>query len=168
MYHNQYRAMFVFSCRVDITERLRFPRKDQKKQNFMKKKKEQRLKRQRQQEAQNGSDEVIETSGEVMQDLSCENVDPETEKKNASPHVQNAASRGQETGEVVTPGSSISATVESCSDNVSCSPTPKSSLSRGDENEEFFHPVRCKICNTKVAVYDQEEVYHFFNVVTSY
>lgn len=34
--------------------------------------------------------------------------------------------------------------------------------------KDKFHPVMCKICNTKVAVYDTDEVYHFFNVVTSY
>ena len=31
-----------------------------------------------------------------------------------------------------------------------------------------FHPVKCTQCNTKVAVYDKEEVYHFFNVLSSY
>lgn len=38
----------------------------------------------------------------------------------------------------------------------------------GDLGKDVFHPVMCKICNTKVAVYDSDEVYHFFNVVTSY
>ncbi|GAB6031722.1 hypothetical protein CHUAL_009468 [Chamberlinius hualienensis] len=33
---------------------------------------------------------------------------------------------------------------------------------------EFYHPVRCTECNTEVAVYDKEEVYHFFNVLTSH
>lgn len=40
--------------------------------------------------------------------------------------------------------------------------------SAADESgvEESYHPVRCAECNTEVAVYDCEEVYHFFNVIT--
>jgi len=33
---------------------------------------------------------------------------------------------------------------------------------------DLFNPVKCKICTTQVAVYDSEEVYHFFNVLASY
>lgn len=36
-----------------------------------------------------------------------------------------------------------------------------------DPNEEF-HPVRCDQCKTEIAMYDQDEVYHFFNVVASH
>lgn len=36
-----------------------------------------------------------------------------------------------------------------------------------DPNEEF-HPVKCDQCKTEVAMYDTEEVYHFFNVVASH
>jgi hypothetical protein len=35
-------------------------------------------------------------------------------------------------------------------------------------SEDRFHPVRCVACTTQVGVYDQEEVYHFFNVLSSY
>ena len=35
------------------------------------------------------------------------------------------------------------------------------------ETEEDYHPVRCNICNTEVGVYDKEEVFHFFNVLSS-
>ncbi|XP_054714569.1 E2F-associated phosphoprotein-like [Uloborus diversus] len=35
-------------------------------------------------------------------------------------------------------------------------------------NDENYNPVVCSICNTEVAVYDSEEVYHFFNVLASY
>lgn len=34
--------------------------------------------------------------------------------------------------------------------------------------EDLFKPVRCSKCNTEVAVYDHEEIYHFFNVLSSY
>eukprot|EP00092_Neocalanus_flemingeri_P017516 GFUD01018949.1.p1 GENE.GFUD01018949.1~~GFUD01018949.1.p1 ORF type:complete len:332 (+),score=120.64 GFUD01018949.1:52-996(+) len=36
-----------------------------------------------------------------------------------------------------------------------------------DPNSEY-HPVMCDNCKTEVAMYDQEEVYHFFNVVASH
>lgn len=34
--------------------------------------------------------------------------------------------------------------------------------------EEVYHPVRCEQCNTEVGVFDKDEVYHFFNVISSY
>uniref|UniRef100_A0ACD5YT62 Uncharacterized protein n=1 Tax=Avena sativa TaxID=4498 RepID=A0ACD5YT62_AVESA len=30
-----------------------------------------------------------------------------------------------------------------------------------------FHPVCCEVCSTEVAVFDEDEVYHFFNVIPS-
>jgi len=34
--------------------------------------------------------------------------------------------------------------------------------------EDFYHPVTCDTCNTEVAMYDENEIYHFFNVVASH
>ncbi|XP_070578229.1 E2F-associated phosphoprotein-like [Ptychodera flava] len=34
-------------------------------------------------------------------------------------------------------------------------------------DEEVYHPVKCGVCNTEVAVYDSDEVYHFHNVLSS-
>jgi len=31
-----------------------------------------------------------------------------------------------------------------------------------------YHPVRCDQCKTEIAMYDKDEVYHFFNVVASH
>ena len=33
---------------------------------------------------------------------------------------------------------------------------------------DIFNPVNCNRCTTQVAVYDNDEVYHFFNVLASY
>lgn len=38
--------------------------------------------------------------------------------------------------------------------------------SNDGDMEEFYHPVKCAECNTEVAVYDKDEVYHFFNVLS--
>jgi len=34
--------------------------------------------------------------------------------------------------------------------------------------DEVFHPVRCVHCSTEVAMFDQQEIYHFFNVIPSH
>ncbi|XP_028613319.1 E2F-associated phosphoprotein [Grammomys surdaster] len=36
------------------------------------------------------------------------------------------------------------------------------------EVEEVYHPVMCTECSTEVAVYDKDEVFHFFNVLASH
>lgn len=36
------------------------------------------------------------------------------------------------------------------------------------EEEEIYHPVMCTECSTEVAVYDKDEVFHFFNVLASH
>ena len=36
------------------------------------------------------------------------------------------------------------------------------------QSEEVYYPVFCQHCSTEVAVYDSEEVYHFFNVLTAH
>ncbi|RIA93695.1 E2F-associated phospho protein [Glomus cerebriforme] len=33
--------------------------------------------------------------------------------------------------------------------------------------QEYYYPVECEICGTKVAVMDEEEVFHFFNAIPS-
>uniref|UniRef100_A0A0D6RAT3 E2F-associated phosphoprotein n=1 Tax=Araucaria cunninghamii TaxID=56994 RepID=A0A0D6RAT3_ARACU len=37
-----------------------------------------------------------------------------------------------------------------------------------DVKDEVFKPVCCSVCETEVAVLDEDEIYHFFNVVPSY
>lgn len=40
--------------------------------------------------------------------------------------------------------------------------------SQETEEMEVYHPVKCSECSTEVAVFDKDEVYHFFNVIASY
>ncbi|XP_054987857.1 E2F-associated phosphoprotein isoform X1 [Sorex araneus] len=37
-----------------------------------------------------------------------------------------------------------------------------------EDTEEIYHPVMCTECSTEVAVYDKDEVFHFFNVLASH
>lgn len=34
--------------------------------------------------------------------------------------------------------------------------------------EDLFRPVQCSVCNTNVGVFDFDEVFHFFNVLSGY
>ncbi|KAI1295619.1 E2F-associated phosphoprotein [Halotydeus destructor] len=43
----------------------------------------------------------------------------------------------------------------------------RGSESIGTKNETYYN-VNCSVCSTQVAVYDRDEVYHFFNVLSSY
>ncbi|XP_072292280.1 E2F-associated phosphoprotein isoform X2 [Eucyclogobius newberryi] len=38
----------------------------------------------------------------------------------------------------------------------------------GLDSDEVYHPVQCSECSTEVAVFDKEEVYHFFNILASH
>ena len=38
----------------------------------------------------------------------------------------------------------------------------------GKKDSQVYLNVRCSICQTQVAVYDEEQVYHFFNVLASH
>ena len=33
--------------------------------------------------------------------------------------------------------------------------------------EEIFHPVFCEVCDTKLGLYDSDEVFHFWGVIAS-
>ncbi|XP_074548236.1 E2F-associated phosphoprotein [Halichoeres trimaculatus] len=38
----------------------------------------------------------------------------------------------------------------------------------GMNTDEIYHPVQCSECTTEVAVFDKDEVYHFFNILASH
>ncbi|XP_068608293.1 E2F-associated phosphoprotein [Brachionichthys hirsutus] len=38
----------------------------------------------------------------------------------------------------------------------------------GMDADEVYRPVRCSECSTEVAVFDKDEVYHFFNILASH
>ena len=42
-----------------------------------------------------------------------------------------------------------------------------SSQAASSQQEELYHPVKCNECSTEVAVFDKDEVFHFFNVLAS-
>ncbi|KAM4014196.1 E2F-associated phosphoprotein [Anomaloglossus baeobatrachus] len=47
-------------------------------------------------------------------------------------------------------------------------PSAGSALETQSIEGDTYHPVKCNECSTEVAVYDKEEVYHFFNVLASH
>lgn len=38
----------------------------------------------------------------------------------------------------------------------------------GMNADEVYNPVQCSECSTEVAVFDKDEVYHFFNILASH
>ena len=44
----------------------------------------------------------------------------------------------------------------------------KKNLKTGSDDDDYYHPVACDTCKTEVAMYDKDEIYHFFNVVASH
>ncbi|XP_008101595.1 E2F-associated phosphoprotein [Anolis carolinensis] len=46
--------------------------------------------------------------------------------------------------------------------------TESTAGSEKQEEEEIYHPVKCTECSTEVAVFDKDEVFHFFNVLASH
>ncbi|XP_021169003.1 E2F-associated phosphoprotein isoform X2 [Fundulus heteroclitus] len=43
-----------------------------------------------------------------------------------------------------------------------------SPMPAGMDSDEIYHPVKCSECSTEVAVFDKDEVYHFFNILASH
>ena len=41
-------------------------------------------------------------------------------------------------------------------------------VAANEDQVDYYHPVSCSNCNTRLAVYDSDEIYHFFNVISSY
>ena len=52
---------------------------------------------------------------------------------------------------------------ETPQDDVAPDPAPA-----GMDADEIYHPVQCSECSTEVAVFDKDEVYHFFNILSSH
>lgn len=47
-------------------------------------------------------------------------------------------------------------------------PEPAEPAPAGMDADEAYHPVCCTECSTEVAVLDKDEVYHFFNILSSH
>lgn len=176
--------MFVFNCTIDRSEGLKFPTKGQKKKEFLKNKRKNKYRKE--QEAAVESEAPV-TEGTVSSEKSKE--DESSEQPENSMDFQESSSKVSsqvsETDGIVNPSQAEKSAPEGRNSILSKKPveeadgevggschskinTPKRVSFETDAVDEIFHPVMCTICNTKVAVYDKDEVYHFFNVVTSY
>lgn len=101
---------------------------------------------------------------------------------NVSEHCQDAAignsSKSTTTDDVVVGHEALSITEESIKptngklsnavDDPEKTTTPSESSDVSSIEDGAYYSVSCKHCNTKVAVTDRDEVYHFFNVITGY
>lgn len=49
-----------------------------------------------------------------------------------------------------------------------CEQTESENSQQSTAESDLYHPVHCSSCNTQVALYDINEVYHFFSVLASH
>ncbi|XP_063592003.1 E2F-associated phosphoprotein-like [Penaeus indicus] len=185
IYNNQYRAMFVFNCTVDWSEGLKFPTKGQKKKEFLKNKRKNKY-RKEQESARESEEPIAEGMESSEKGRECESSMQPENSMDIQQGNSKASQQASESSGIIEPLQAEKSTPEGNSNSIlskdvleravgegegSCrtkTNTPKKVSFEADGSDEIFHPVMCNICNTKVAVYDKDEVYHFFNVVTSY
>ena len=154
VYKNQFRAMFVMNVRVVRDEVLRYERKNKSKKRRKK-----------------------EGPGKLVPYV--------TDGERNVPHVTCSGEQSRDGFTASTDGGLKDATTEGL---------PKMRVTSGDlkaakkgvekgvssadivqsghrlDNggvEELYHPVKCQECETEIAVFDKDEVYHFFNVLES-
>lgn len=244
IYNTQFRAMFVFSCKVDYTQLLRFPTKLTKKEIWKNKKIERKMRQAMKKNEKDGNGSVeksgIESAAPLIEEtlpkkaqtdaaveMECNNSScipkssedgggsKETKCNSSSDHAPNrSGDSSNENGtfrdgepdkeskstDIISNEETLIQKESNClpvkkvrfntneqdgeegmknktDSESSCSSTLASGSSstalggsglHQSDDEEMFHPVMCQHCNTKVAVLDKEEVYHFFNVITSY
>jgi len=158
-YLNQYRAMFVRNCKVITDKEVRYRKqqplsKNQQKKEVNKQRKEQyqqkKLQKQKQQTMEQSS------NGNSMQ------------------HQDNSSNLQQHRLDVM----------EAEQTTPTQAPVPTHSTGQPEQKpyqfvdrimveddhlyeKEIYAPVHCAVCDTEVAVFDDEEIYHFFNVIPS-
>ncbi|KAG0364886.1 E2F-associated phosphoprotein-domain-containing protein [Gamsiella multidivaricata] len=86
----------------------------------------------------------------------------EAKKKQPPKSGRNAKSTA---GAASTPLSSSSSSSSAAAAASTSDPAQGFKPSEYDDEDMAYHPVVCEICNTKVALFDQDEVYHYFNVI---
>ncbi|XP_037787964.1 E2F-associated phosphoprotein-like [Penaeus monodon] len=183
IYNNQYRAMFVFNCTVDWSEGLKFPTKGQKKKEFLKNKRKNKYRKE--QGARESEEPIVEGMESSEKGREVESSMQPENSMDFQQRNSKASHQALEGGGIIEPLQAEKSIPEGSKSILSkdmleravgegegsCrtkTNTPKKVSFETDGSDEIFHPVMCNICNTKVAVYDKDEVYHFFNVVTSY
>ncbi|KAG0276734.1 hypothetical protein BGZ95_007129 [Linnemannia exigua] len=62
-------------------------------------------------------------------------------------------------------GSSLSSSTSSTGNAGTESGSQEFRPSPDDDTDAVYNPVVCEVCNTKVALMDQDEVFHFFNII---
>lgn len=88
-----------------------------------------------------------------------QNCAPDFGQELAVPHSQDVKQGGQRRRRKKNKGM----TETEKSDGISC----ESTKGAASVNTKYYG-VKCDVCRTQVAVYDQDEVYHFFNVLASH
>ncbi|KAF9279269.1 hypothetical protein BGZ88_000076 [Linnemannia elongata] len=79
------------------------------------------------------------------------------------PNVPKKANNSKKSKKTSKAGSSLSTSLQGS--KAAESETQVFKPSEDDDQDAVYNPVVCEICNTKVALMDQDEVFHFFNII---
>ena len=171
---NQYRAMFVQNCTVDMKRdlRLKIPQTSKRQQKRDREKAKTIAKKQKQKEYQQKRQKQLHTDTKNNQTVNSSM--PLDSKKSTDPllwaDLNPAPPAFYEENEKTPDNYNKFAGNE----DVDVEDDMQSSLKNADEiyvedeylyYPEMYHPVRCKHCHTDVGIFDTDEVYHFFNVI---
>jgi len=171
-YHHQYRAMFVSNCTVDRTEVLRYPTVEViASQQKNKRKKKNMAHKELRKNARMQHDKV---NSDVSMDVNSDEVT----RTECSQLTEGAVSEHSQLSEgAVSEHSHLSegsanpltdGSANGCDTRGTYLCGSKGYYGESESLDEVYHPVRCSVCNTEVGVYDQDEVYHFFNILSGY
>jgi hypothetical protein len=80
------------------------------------------------------------------------------------PNVPKNANNGNKSKKVSKSGSSLSTSSQGSAATEN-EKAHEFKPSVDDDQDAVYNPVVCEICNTKVALMDQDEVFHFFNII---
>ncbi|CAL8303481.1 unnamed protein product [Boreogadus saida] len=137
-YRTQYRAMFVMNCSVKRDQVLRYKALQERRRRPKRRNPRNKGQRRQQEEEEEGEGEG------------------EEQEEGGAP-----GGAGQELGGGG--GGGRGSALEEAPAPRGGAPGP-----RGMAGEEVYHPVQCSECSTEVAVVDQEDVFHFFNILASH
>eukprot|EP00271_Cylindrocystis_brebissonii_P002819 TRINITY_DN13600_c0_g1_i1.p1 TRINITY_DN13600_c0_g1~~TRINITY_DN13600_c0_g1_i1.p1 ORF type:complete len:164 (-),score=27.31 TRINITY_DN13600_c0_g1_i1:533-1024(-) len=162
MYPTQFRAMFVRNCRVVRDQVLRAPRLTTRGARGSAGKRGRKSERRRMEESgsssANASERASDGAAKGGNGMGCEAVSEDSQTESRT-----TADNGDKGIDTVLPNGSSNVEhddlCQTLSSLVGSEPGPTS---------DVFHPVKCAECSTDVAVFDSDEVFHFYNVIPSY
>jgi len=163
-YQHQYRAMFVSNCTIDTSEILRFPPTDPIESRRKNKKKKKKTFHNFEATASSVhlATAFMNVSANNGDSIQAESVSHDSGACRDSASINQPENYARSCEAAIPKDTIETSQVE----NVDVKTHGFNGAGLIDEG--VYNPVRCSVCGTEVAVYDSDEVYHFFNVLSGY